>query len=105
MQKEHIPHPATWLNGRRWEDDLSQTVFVPPKPSIEKIKKEEEEQKIAEMDKKLLNQKIERIQKDPVEWKRLRELADSKLTDEQKASSLYETLLSMRIRMIVSNEL
>lgn len=22
-EKQYIPHPATWLNGRRWEDDLS----------------------------------------------------------------------------------
>lgn len=22
---EHIPHPTTWLNGRRWEDDLEPT--------------------------------------------------------------------------------
>jgi hypothetical protein len=22
---EYVPHPATWLNGRRWEDDLTST--------------------------------------------------------------------------------
>jgi len=29
----HIPHPATWLNGERWEDELGGDVFPPvPKP-------------------------------------------------------------------------
>lgn len=26
-----IPHPATWLNGRRWEDSLEQSAQPPPK--------------------------------------------------------------------------
>jgi hypothetical protein len=21
-EKQYIPHPSTWLNGERWEDDL-----------------------------------------------------------------------------------
>ncbi len=26
---EFIPHPATWLNGRRWEDDAAPAVAQP----------------------------------------------------------------------------
>ena len=31
-QKEYQPHPSTWLNQRRWEDDLindKQNVYTP----------------------------------------------------------------------------
>lgn len=32
---EYIPHPASWLNGRRWEDDLTPaTVGLRPNPVI-----------------------------------------------------------------------
>jgi hypothetical protein len=27
--KEHLPHPATWLNNRRWENDLAETYPAP----------------------------------------------------------------------------
>lgn len=28
--RNHIPHPATWLNGERWEDELGE--IFPPQP-------------------------------------------------------------------------
>lgn len=28
-----IPHPTTWLNGSRWEDEFSPEDFKPPSPS------------------------------------------------------------------------
>ena len=31
QNKEFIPHPATWLNQRRWEDEMDD---VTPKPKI-----------------------------------------------------------------------
>lgn len=30
---QFIPHPATWLNGRRWEDEVAAPVAAPPSPS------------------------------------------------------------------------
>jgi len=30
-EKHYIPHPATWLNGARFEDELELTEFVPQK--------------------------------------------------------------------------
>ena len=27
---QYIPHPATWLNGRRWEDEVVNRVTVKP---------------------------------------------------------------------------
>lgn len=32
VEMEFIPHPASWLNGRRWEDELKEA------PDLEKIK-------------------------------------------------------------------
>ncbi|MFC3336920.1 hypothetical protein ACFOEY_00210 [Paracandidimonas soli] len=29
--RNHIPHPATWLNGERWEDELGE-IFAPTQP-------------------------------------------------------------------------
>jgi hypothetical protein len=26
---KYIPHPATWLNGRRWEDEISKAATIP----------------------------------------------------------------------------
>lgn len=31
--REFIPHPTSWLNGRRWEDDLSGELQQPVQPS------------------------------------------------------------------------
>lgn len=33
-EKEFIPHPATWLNQGRWEDELDMEVKKPKKPEL-----------------------------------------------------------------------
>jgi len=33
----YIPHPSTWLNGRRWEDELAP---APPSPTFEQPRQE-----------------------------------------------------------------
>ena len=33
--KQFIPHPATWLNQRRWQDDFTTTKAVVTKPSMD----------------------------------------------------------------------
>lgn len=32
--RNHIPHPATWLNGERWEDELGE-VFAPQQKPVQ----------------------------------------------------------------------
>ena len=32
--RNHIPHPATWLNGERWEDELGE-VFAPVQKPVQ----------------------------------------------------------------------
>jgi hypothetical protein len=33
-EKDFIPHPATWLNQGRWEDELDMEVKKPKKPEL-----------------------------------------------------------------------
>lgn len=33
VAKEFIPHPTSWLNGRRWEDDIDSELQQPVQPS------------------------------------------------------------------------
>jgi hypothetical protein len=35
-----IPHPATWINGRRWEDEVGPTVIAPVNPHTGKVLKD-----------------------------------------------------------------
>ncbi len=103
IEKQYIPLPWTWIHQKRWEDDLSETVFTPPKENIEKINKEIEEERRNEEEKNILHERIRKIKSDPVEWNKLESLANSYLTQEQKESSVYKALLDVRIKMIVSN--
>lgn len=34
---QFIPHPATWLNGRRWEDEIEPTVVPDSPPPVKKL--------------------------------------------------------------------
>lgn len=42
------------------------------------------------------------IKKDPERYEKLREFAKSKLTEKQKNSSVYESLLDLKMREILS---
>ena len=33
----YIPHPATWLNQRRWEDEAERKAFQPPEPDQDRM--------------------------------------------------------------------
>lgn len=103
MDKEFIPHPATWLNARRWEDDLSDTVITVPTKSEEIIKKELEEEKKVELAKREMNEKIQKLKQNPEEWGKIVEMAKSKLTPEQKESPIFNALLDQSIRQLLSN--
>ena len=102
IEKQFIPLPWTWIHQKRWEDDLSDTVFTPPKENIDKLKAEREEERRNEEEKNRLHERIRKIKSDPVEWGKLEELANSQLTEVQKESPVYRALLDARIKMIVS---
>lgn len=103
MDKQYMPHPATWLNARRWEDNLSETVDIQPTQNEERIKKEIEEQRKNEKEKKELDERIAKCRANPEEWKKINELAYSQLTEEQRNSTVKDALIQVKIRTILSN--
>lgn len=97
-----MPHPATWLNAKRWEDDLSDTVVIAPTKSEEIIKKELDEEKKIQDAKREMNEKIRKLKQNPEEWNKIVEMAKSKLTTEQKESSIFNAILDQAIRQILN---
>ena len=103
-EKEFIPHPATWLDikDQRWNDDLWEV----PETSLikvnEKAKEEDEQDKKNDAEKKILDDKIAHYYKNPVKWKEIEEQALSELTESQRQSTMRDTLVKIRIRMIVA---
>lgn len=103
-EKQHLPHPATWINWRRWEDDLSDTVFTPKNPDIERTREEDEEEKKNQEEKEALDKKIAYYQKDPIKWKEIEQQALRELSKSQRQSTMVEVLKKIKIRMIISNK-
>lgn len=52
--------------------------------------------------KQKINIAIAKLKEDPARWKNITEFAHSKLTEEQKKSSVYDSLLNLKIREILS---
>lgn len=52
--------------------------------------------------KEKINIAIAKLKEDPTRWKNITDFAISKLTEEQKKSSVYESLLNLKIREILS---
>lgn len=48
-----------------------------------------------------ITQKINEIKSDPARWKNLRDFATSKLTEEQKSSPVFESILSLKMRQVL----
>lgn len=103
-QKEFIPHPATWLdiNDQRWNDDLSEVPETAIIQTNAKAKEEDEEDKKNQEEKEALDKKIALYQKDPVKWKQIEQQALSELSESQRQSTMRDTLVKIRIRMIIS---
>jgi hypothetical protein len=54
-----LPHPATWINGKRWEDTLDDTI---PRLDIEdKYKKEQEEERKLEQDRLWMESQLAKL--------------------------------------------
>lgn len=103
-QKEFIPHPATWLdpNDQRWNDDLSEVPETAIIQTNAKAKEEDEKDKKNQEEKEALDRKIAYYQKDPVKWKEIEQQALSELSESQRQSTMRDTLVKIRIRMIIS---
>ena len=64
IEKQFLPHPATWLHQKRWEDDLSDNIIL-TKP-VDDIKKQIDEEKELEKERKW---NMEQLVKLRSEWK------------------------------------
>lgn len=59
IEKQFLPHPATWLHQKRWEDDLSDNVIL-SKP-IENLQKEIDQDKEIEKERKWNEQQLAKL--------------------------------------------
>lgn len=102
IEKQFLPHPATWLHQKRWEDDLSDNVIL-TKP-VENMKKELEEDKRNELEKKRIDKMIWDLRQNPVRWKEEYEKAKSQIPQSQLDLWLQiaERLIETRIRMNIT---
>ena len=102
IEKQFLPHPATWIHQKRWEDDLSDNVIL-TKP-VENMKKELEEDKKNELEKKRIDKMIWDLRQNPVRWKEEYEKAKSQIPQSQLDLWLQiaERLIETRIRMNIT---
>ena len=102
IEKQFLPHPATWLHQKRWEDDLSDNVTL-SKP-VQNIKDELEEDRKHKEEKARIDRMIWELRQDPVKWKEVYDKAYSQLSEWQKAlaPNIVESLTLTRIRMNIT---
>lgn len=99
IEKQFLPHPATWLHQKRWEDDLSDNVIL-SKP-VQNIKDELDEDKKHQQEKERIDKMIWTLKQDPVKWKEAYDKAKSEIPEAQLNlwPQIAERLIQTRIRM------
>lgn len=98
IEKQFLPHPATWINGRRWEDNLSDDVAIQKTNVQEQISKEIQEEERLEKVRKFMNWKLQEL-KDKWLWDEWYNQAKSELPEWQQQ---YEALIIARIKMRIN---
>ena len=99
IEKQFLPHPATWLHQKRWEDDLSDNVIL-SKP-IENLQKEMEEEKKHLAEKERIDRMIYNLRQDPIKWKEAYDKAKSQIPPTQLNlwPQIAESLILTRIKI------
>lgn len=112
--KHLIPHPATWLNGARWEDDLGEWV-----KTLDELKKDEiliaqrkEEARLKAIEEEKSREEwsaVTRIMADlqlrsPERFKVIYDEALTHFTEEQQAMQFFKPMLDARIRSIIHDK-
>ena len=99
IEKQFLPHPATWLHQKRWEDDLSDNVIL-SKP-VQNIKDELDEDKKQQQEKERIDKLVWQLRQDPVKWKEAYDKAKSEIPQNQLDlwPQIAERLIITRIRM------
>lgn len=102
IEKQFLPHPATWIHQKRWEDELSDNVVL-SKP-IQNIKDELEEDKKHKADKERIDRIIYNLRQDPIRWKQEYDKAKSEIPQAQIDlwPQIAERLIMTRIRMNIT---
>jgi len=67
-----------------------------------KAKEEDKEERKNLEEKEALDKKIAYYHKDPIKWKQIEQQALSELSESQRQSPIKDTLLKIKIRMIIS---
>ena len=103
IEKQFLPHPATWLHQKRWEDDLSDNVIL-SKP-VENIQKELDEEKKHREEKERIDRMIYNLRQDPIKWKEVYDKAKSQIPPAQLnfAPNIVESLILTRIKINLNN--
>ena len=99
IEKQFLPHPATWLHQKRWEDDISDNVIL-SKP-VQNIKDELDEDKKQQQEKERIDKLVWQLRQDPVKWKEAYDKAKSEIPQNQLDlwPQIAERLIITRIRM------
>lgn len=103
IEKQFLPHPATWLHQKRWEDDLSDNVIL-SKP-VENIQKELDEDRKHREEKERIDRMIYNLRQDPIKWKEVYDKAKSQIPPAQLnfAPNIVESLILTRIKINLNN--
>lgn len=99
IEKQFLPHPATWLNGKRWEDNLSDEVTIQKTNVQEQLEKERAEEKKAEQHRAWINIKLQEL-KEKWLWDEWYNQAKSELPEWQRQ---YEAMILARMKMRINN--
>ena len=99
IEKQFLPHPATWLNGKRWEDNLSDEVTIQKTNVQEQLEKERAEESKTEQMKAWMNQKLQEI-KEKWLWDEWYNQAKSELPEWQQQ---YEAMILARMKMRINS--
>lgn len=93
IEKQFLPHPSTWLHGKRWEDDLSDSVTPINTLQVERAKKEIDEDKKIEEDRLWNEQALARLK---ASWK-WEEYYNKALEETPEWQRKYERIIIARI--------
>ena len=93
IEKQFLPHPSTWLHGKRWEDDLSDSVTPINTLQVERAKKEIDEDKKIEEDRLWNEQALARLK---ASWK-WEEYYNKALEETPEWQRWYERIIIARI--------
>jgi len=93
IEKQFLPHPSTWLHGKRWEDDLSDSVTPINTLQVERAKKEIEDDKKIEEERLWNEQALARLK---ASWK-WEEYYNKALEETPEWQRWYERIIIARI--------